>query len=205
MASEVQICNLSLSMLGQESNVQSISPPDNSVAAEKCAQFYPIARDALLEAHAWTFNTRRAQLALLTTNPSATWSFAYSLPSNCVKPLAVYPSGITDDTESEDFVVESNTDGSAVLCTNCPLAELKYQVQITSTGVLTPLAVVALARLLSAFLAGAIVKGKMGVLLADGAMKIFVGDFMRATGSNANASQLTDAIRNRIPQHLVDR
>ena len=63
MASEVDICNLALSHLGDNATVASIDPPEGSAQAEHCSRFYPIARDTLLEMHNWNFSTRRAVLA----------------------------------------------------------------------------------------------------------------------------------------------
>ena len=60
MSSEVAICNLALAHLGDSATVASIDPPEGSAQSEHCARFYPIARDALLEMHAWKFATRRA-------------------------------------------------------------------------------------------------------------------------------------------------
>lgn len=204
MASEVEICNLSLSNIGEEANIQSIAPPDASVAAEKCAQFYPIARDELQAAHAWSFNTGRQVLAT-TTNPSTMWQFAYSLPTDCLKPLAVYPYGASDDTQSEDFVVESAADGSPIVYTNTQLAELKYQRRVVTTVRFTPQFVVVLARKLSVFLAGAIIKGRAGTAVANEQARIFVGEWAVATASDANASQLIQARTQRIPSHLAVR
>ena len=53
MASEIAICNLALSHLGDAANIASIDPPEGSAQAEHCATFYPIARDSLLEMHDW--------------------------------------------------------------------------------------------------------------------------------------------------------
>ena len=60
MASEVDICNLALSHLGDTATIASLDPPEGSAQAEHCARFYPIARDSLLEMHAWGFATSRA-------------------------------------------------------------------------------------------------------------------------------------------------
>lgn len=205
MATEVDICNLSLSNISEEANVQSISPPDASVAAEKCAQFYPIARDFLLEAHTWSFNTKRKLLALLSTNPTVTWSYGYSLPSDCIRPVAVYPYGVADDTESEDFVVETQENGDAVLYTNVEQAELKYQIRVTATIRFTPMFVTTLSWLLSSYLAGAVIKGRAGAAVAKQAFERFVGEFGMASASNAGASQLRNAMKDRRPVWISDR
>ena len=63
MSSEVDICNLALSHLGDEASLASIDPPEGSAQADHCAKFYPIARDLMLEKHPWKFATRRVLLS----------------------------------------------------------------------------------------------------------------------------------------------
>lgn len=99
--SEVTICNLALSHLGDTAVVASIRPPDGSVQAQLCARFYAPARDALLEMAAWGFATRRVKLAELVPeaadamdiNADGTlagpWRHMYALPSGVVNTLAV--------------------------------------------------------------------------------------------------------------------
>ena len=77
MASDVGICNLALSRLGDAATVSSIDPPEGSTQADLCATFYPMARDSLLEMHAWAFATRRVDLSLLTAETDA-WVYAYA-------------------------------------------------------------------------------------------------------------------------------
>lgn len=111
--SEVDICNLALGHLGDTAAVMSIKPPDSSVQAQLCARFYPIARDALLEMHAWGFATLRVALALVdnptldiavAADPTATegtWQFAYGVPSDAINLLAVLPAAALDDYEAQ--------------------------------------------------------------------------------------------------------
>jgi hypothetical protein len=111
--SEVSICNLALGYLGDTANVTSISPPENSVQAQLCAQFYPIARDAMLEMGSWGFATTRKKLALLATNPAAqgaldtngmpdasTWAYCYAQPADMVNALAVLSAEASNDYEA---------------------------------------------------------------------------------------------------------
>src|SRR5687767_8634483 len=88
MSSEVDIANLALSHLGDEANVVAIDPPDGTVQASHCGRFYPIARDLLLEMHPWTFATRRATLAEVTNPVEDDWTYAYTLPTGCIRPLS---------------------------------------------------------------------------------------------------------------------
>jgi hypothetical protein len=101
--SEVDICNLALSHLGDTAAVLSIRPPDASVQAQLCARFYPIARNAVLEMGAWGFATRRVKLAQV-ANPTAlgldgcgTWRYAYAQPNAVINLLAVISANAPDD------------------------------------------------------------------------------------------------------------
>lgn len=109
--SEVTICNLALSHIGDTATVVSIKPPDSSIQAQLCARFYCEARNMLLEMGNWGFATRRAQLALLWDTEAdgwtppvgwvpQTWRFGYSLPSDCINTLAVLPQCSPDDYEA---------------------------------------------------------------------------------------------------------
>jgi hypothetical protein len=52
------------------------------------SQLYPLARDALLSAHPWSFATRQAELARLTHGPTTTFAYAYQLPNDYLKALS---------------------------------------------------------------------------------------------------------------------
>ena len=60
MASEIEICNRALQHLGQ-ARINSLDEPVRS--ARECKFSYPIARDALLEAHSWNFALTTATFA----------------------------------------------------------------------------------------------------------------------------------------------
>jgi hypothetical protein len=118
--SEVVICNLALSHLGDTATVASIKPPDSSVQAQLCARFYWVARNALLEMANWGFATRRVALALeqeavddstprvYPDNSPATWRYMYALPSGVINVLAVLPAEARDDYEERFGPVEND-------------------------------------------------------------------------------------------------
>lgn len=204
MASVVDICNLGLSHLGDEATVVAISPPDGSVQAAHCARFYPIARDALLEMHLWRFNTKRVVLAEI-DNPVDSWVYAYAYPSECLRPAAVLFPEATDDSDTQDFVVETLEDGSQVIYTNVPQATLLYAARTTDTTKYTPLFVVAVARLLSSYLAGPIYKGETGMKIAQAQLSIFTNvDFPRAAVADANARK-SNAYKDFTPGGIASR
>jgi hypothetical protein len=159
MASEVDICNMALGHIGQDANVSAIDPPDGSAEADHCARFYPMARDEILESHAWRFATRRAQLAAVDVPDEVdSWDYAYQLPNQCIRPLAVFLPESTDDTAAQDFTVETDSTGNDILYTNVEDAVLKYIARVEDTTKFSPLFTIALARLLAHYLAGPITK-----------------------------------------------
>lgn len=205
MASAVDICNLALSMLGNAARVSNIAPSDGSAEADLCVRFYPIARDVCLEAHSWGFATKRKALAALAGTPPDLWQYQYALPSDCLKPIAVLLSGSTDDTDAQDYAVEALADGTKVLYTNVPDATLRYVAGITDTTRFTPLFVSALARLLSSYLAGPIIKGKAGIQAAAASLKQFNDvDLPAAKASDAGTRQ-TSAYRDHVPDWIKNR
>lgn len=185
MASDVEICNLALSHLGDDATVASIDPPEGSAQAEHCARWYPIARDALLEMHPWRFTVSRAQLAELDV-PSWSWQFAYALPSSCIKVLAILPYEAGSDDDTQPYEIETTEDGTAVILTNTELANCRYVRRVTDTAKFPPLFVDALARLLSTYLAGSLIKGDAGRKAANDQFQIFNLMAGRAMVSDAN-------------------
>lgn len=187
-AAEVDIANLALAHLGDDASITSLSPPENSPQAEHCARFLPIARDVLLEMHAWGFATRRAAPAVLATTSNA-WAHQYRLPANCLKVLGILPEGyISDDQQHVRFDVESDDDGP-VLLTNTPNATLRYIARETNVTRYSPLFTEALAWLLASYVAGPLIKGDVGATAAVTAWQTFLTWFARATGSDANQSR----------------
>lgn len=88
MASTVEICNLALGWLG----INLITSLDDvSVEAGLCKANYPLLRDAVLEARAWTFASKRITLAPTTGGLSTQEQFGYAnrftLPSNTIRVL----------------------------------------------------------------------------------------------------------------------
>lgn len=171
MTSAVNICNLALSHIGDEANLSSLT--EQSVQAEHCNRFYPVVRRLLIERHTWSFSTRRTELAELSDDPPASWGFAYSLPAQCIKPFAVLLPSSTDDSQSEEYILESLANGTKVLYTNAEDATLRYAVDVTDTTKFTPMFDVALSHLLAAYIAGPIIKGREGMGVSQGQMEWF--------------------------------
>lgn len=162
MASEVEICNLALGHLGDTATVASLDPPEGSAQAEHCARFYPIARDMMLQAHAWNFATRRIQLAQLGEAPYG-WTYAYARPFGALDIFDIqFPETKDYQQQSYPFVCESNDEGDEVIYTDVENAVARYTVQVTDTNKFPPLFVLALSWQVAAMLAGPILKGDTG-------------------------------------------
>lgn len=205
MASDVDICNLALSHLGDEATVITIDPPENSTQAEYCARFYPIARDSLLEMHPWRFATKRVALAQNVTAPS-TWQYSYAQPNDLVKHIAILAPDAPNDLSGEFFLgdppfnlpnqgtgaytqqtyaTESAEDGSLIILTNQENAHLLYIYRCVDTTRYSPLFVDALSRLLASYLAGPVLKGEAGRAEAKEQLKTFLLVYRSAAASDA--------------------
>lgn len=193
MASAIDICNLALAHVGDSAQVISITPNDGTVQSAHCARFYPIARDVVLSAFDWTFATKRAAIPLVANPSPDDWTYAYALPSTCLRPLgALYPGvpwknfGAGSDTGTYPYIVEAGEDGKLVMYTNLQTAVLRYVDKVTDTTRYPPLVVTAIARLLASFLAGPIIKDATGMKVSQGHLEIFLKvELPKATAADA--------------------
>lgn len=205
MASAVDICNLALSHIGQQPVVISIDPPDGSAEADLFGRIYPMARDKLLEMHPWRFATRRATLARLADNElEGHWAYAYALPADALRPLAVLPPNSTDDLSAVNFTVELASTGSPALYTDVEDAVLKYIARVEDTTRYSPLFVSALARLLASYAAGSISRNATMVQAQE---TYFAKEYLLATAADARSGRNTKhaMLADYVPPHLRAR
>lgn len=196
---DVDIVNLALSHLGDEAQVESITPADPTEQATQAARFYPMARDVLLEMHPWSFAVRRSALAVLATNPLADdWGWAYTLPNDCIRPLSAAQAGDSNGYAGwffgfgegqQPYVVESASDGSGILYTNIEVPYLRFIFRETNTARYTALFTISLSRLLASYLAGPILKGGTGMKVSQEQFKLFTAEFAKAAAMDANSGK----------------
>lgn len=201
MASVVDICNLALARLGDTATVASIDPPEGSAQAEHCAHFYPMARDALLEMHAWGFATRRAALAPLAGDAYG-WGFAYAGVNDSVRLLGVLAPNTPANGESQHYEVVSREGAVPIILTNQARAELLYVARVTDTTVYSPLFVEALAWLLASHLAGPLIKGVSGSQMAMQCYQRFAAVLGQARASDANQRHVRN---DHVPEWMAAR
>lgn len=193
MTSEVTICNLALSFLGDEANITSIDPGTESVQAEHCARFYALARDQVLAEGEWGFALRRKPLVeLADVTPPESWGYTYAVPVDCHKAFAVLLPESTSDELGVPFIRESVTDDVQVIYTNAEDAVLRYVVRITDSAKYPPHFVTAIARLLASYVAGPLIKGDKGMEMSDKQLKRYLDiDLPKALMHDANQRRKT--------------
>ena len=161
MTTAVDICNLALSHLGDSANITSITPPDNSVQANYCSLFYPLALAAALDEHTWRFATRRYNLVTRTNDASDEWDYCYGVPSDLISIVEIKSIGLSQPLI--EYSQEVSSDNAQVLYCNCNPATLYYVSTTVSPNHFTPAFVQYLAALLASHLAGPLLKGDVGV------------------------------------------
>lgn len=186
MATDVDICNLALSHLGDDATIATIDPPEGSAQATHCARFYPISRATLQDMHTWGFCTTRQALALLDVTPLSGWTYAYAPPSDAVNILAIFAAGSSDDFDPQSYDTEQLTDGTSVIYTNTPDAVCRYTRHIVDPTKFPPLFVEALSWLLASQLAGPVLKGDTGRAATKDCYQMFMARYREATASDAS-------------------
>ena len=86
MASTVDICNGALNQLGATTI---LSLTEDSKNARLCNQRYTQVRDSVFRSHPWNCLQKRVELAADTTAPAWGFSYAYTLPSDCLRLLRI--------------------------------------------------------------------------------------------------------------------
>ena len=86
MASTVDICNGALNQLGATTI---LSLTEDSKNARLCNSRYTQVRDGLFRTHPWNCLQKRVELATDTTAPAWGFSYAYTLPADCLRLLKI--------------------------------------------------------------------------------------------------------------------
>lgn len=172
MATEVSICNLALSYLGDDASVTSIRPPDGSAQAQMCSTFYPVAVSAMLELFDWSFAIKHTRVAAYATQFTGDWKFVYQLPSDAIRVVDVARGDSTGMELPEIWKMmlaghapKFEVNGR-LLYTNIEKPIVSYVSSLVPEQSFSPTFVVALAYYLASMIAGARIKGKEGQMLA---------------------------------------
>ena len=189
MADSITVCNLALGEIGEDATVTSLTPPAGSAHARKCAVFYPLARDTVLEAHAWSFATVYDQLTPISVDLNG-WAYAFALPHDYIRALALLPAEFSNDYDDQlDFVIETTEDGRRVLRANYEAPVLKYIFRQELIDRWSPMAQHALALQLAVMLCGPLTKGPK---FRAGIYEYFRTVFASATAKDAGTERRKD-------------
>lgn len=115
--SETDICNGALQLLGIP-QINAIT--DNTPQARACSVAYDCTRRDLLRQHKWNFAITRVVLAPSATAPAFYFSYAFPLPSDCLRVL------LPDWDDNLDWVME----GRQILTNEGATLNLRYVADI---------------------------------------------------------------------------
>ena len=154
MITEVDICNIALTYLGDAATVSSIHPSEGSVQADHCARFYPISLREILERYPWSFATIRAEIPRLAISGG---DYLYPYPSDCVRFVQL--------VNGAGQLIESRIErrgAERVIVSRAEASHIVYVSSETPANMFPALFAEALAHLLASKLAGAMMAGSTG-------------------------------------------
>lgn len=224
MATEVDICNLSLSLLGEEANVVSIDPSDGSENAGLCARWLPMAKRRLFEDADWSFAQRRARLSELSGIDATIYgdSKCYAVPSDAVRIIRVYE--LLDDSDQSTFSIDPDdarrfddevikpaqwrveynpSNSSRMVVTNVAKAVAHYTAYIDSVALYPAYFLEPLVVLLASYLVGPIKRQSSASTEAVNLMKQYQQSLSAAKTIDAQA--MVKQKINRVPSKISSR
>jgi hypothetical protein len=133
---ETGICNLALDIL-KEASISSIN--DDRPVANWCRRNFPVTRDACLSLANWNFATKRASIAAEATGPAFGWDYAYTLPTDCLRVIALTYEGY-DESNPVRHIIE----GGAIFTNSSGPLPIRYVARIENYNAYSPLFIEAL-------------------------------------------------------------
>lgn len=106
----VSICNSALAKVGKQA-ITSLS--DTTISAALCNQLYNVKRRELLRSHPWKFALKRQTLSASTVDPVWGLTYAYPLPSDCLRVLDVEDNDVEWRVEQHESALAVITDNAS--------------------------------------------------------------------------------------------
>lgn len=148
-AYDINVCNQALMRIGGK-RISAFD--DTTVEARDCAAMYETLRDLVLESFPWTFAKNRATLKMATDTPDFGYSYYFTLPSDCLRPLKI---DTQDLMEEPEWVVEGD-----FLLTDEEEVNLHYIKRVYDAQKYSPSFVNALSLLIASRLAMSVAKNQ---------------------------------------------
>ena len=182
MASDVDICNSALNMIGA-SNISALT--EDSKTARICNQRYAFIRDAVFRSHPWNSLIRRVTLSPESDTPEFDFSYQYTLPTDpyCLRVLSLQDNDTVHTIEGRKLLANEST------------VKLKYVARIVDTNEYDQLLIETLSARLAADISFALVNSTslMKQMQEMYDSKIREARFVDATeGTPDNITNLTD-------------
>lgn len=127
MASDVEIANRALSKLGDKTIVSLTEDSNSARAINEC---YVLVRKNEIRRHPWHFAKKRALLAASATAPAFDFSYAYPLPSDCLRVLMPHPES---DSVQYDGKVDWKLEGRSILSDQAGPLKITYLADVTDS------------------------------------------------------------------------
>lgn len=137
MASEVEIVNVALTLLGEE-RISSLD--QDTKPAREAKAIFTINRDALLAGYNWSFAMTRAAIPALGSVPAFGYSLEYQFPSQALRMVQIdeyyYGADLTDyrSAPTEHFTIE----GRKILTDLGAPLKIRYVTRITDPTLFIP-------------------------------------------------------------------
>jgi hypothetical protein len=151
MASNVDIANIALSLLGHE-EIASLTA--DLPRARLVNRFFGPSRDAVLREHPWNCAVTRVTLAQLADAPTHGWAYNFQLPADCLRVL-----GFNDDEEAGEESDRHKVEGRTIVSDHST-CNIRYVKQMTDPTQMDPMLYTAIAFRLAADMAYAITRDK---------------------------------------------
>jgi hypothetical protein len=196
VSTDVDICNIALSNIGDSAKVTALDGTDTSAQARHCIRYYPVAVREMLEMHSWDFATLRIELVEVTNTREDEWTYAYAAPTGMVGAIAVLAAGSSRDAPPQPYIIETDAGGTLVLYTDVEGAVIRYNRNAKNPCMFSALFVDALGWLLASKLAGPIIKGDQGKKEAKDCLSMMQQVLGRASTHDSNQRKVepeTDA------------
>lgn len=180
MSSIVEICNMGLTLIGDQI-ISSLD--DDNDRARIATIFYEPTRDAVLRAHPWGFAKARVALAQAAGSPDSKYSYHFTLPTSpkCLRVLEVdedYPGQIPYSVEGRKLLADDST------------ITILYIAQITDSGLFDSLFNDCLAARLAMAFAMALSKQKTLVELAANVYEAKIGEARTVDGLESTKKEI---------------
>lgn len=120
MSTDVQIANIALSLLGEKPNVSDLAATDNVSVA--CNTHYQQSVDWVLKQREWRTAIKRDSISSPTT-PSFGWTYAYALPADHLRTIAVRSGPDDEWIQNPD---RWQQEGNTIVCDIATTIYIKY-------------------------------------------------------------------------------